>query len=287
LNRIYAPAVLFIISAAPLRWRSGEQQEASLPFLSDQRRYLMIDHVKELAREIAQATPAHKDIFTTLKVLPVELDKLNPEDFEPGARAEFVKVREKAKAIAAKDSIIWGQDKIPDFGHRVAKVLDSYQAAGSHKVKRSFTGIANPDLRAIVERDYLEFKAKLLPAAAWKSAVILAGSIIEAILYDRLTRDAASKSQAMACPAAPKNKQGQVFDIETEADNWKLFKIIDVVFALHILPKARENVFDHVLRDYRNFVHPRVEIKAKYSVDEGEARLSEGALEVVISELKL
>ncbi len=48
----------------------------------------------------------------------------------------------------------------------------------------------------------------------------------------------------------------------------------------------RTEPIDQVLRDYRNFVHPKKELKAQHSCDEAEAFMSVGALEGVCNILK-
>src|SRR5262249_46969295 len=138
-----------------------------------------------------------------------------------------------------------------------------------------------------VERDYRELAVCLLPGGAWKSAVVLAGSILEAILYDQLTRDAARVAAAMASPKAPRKKGGVVKDItqDTAEAEWRLSDLIDVCVDLTILPQARADTIDQVLRDYRNFVHPRKELKAAHPCAEAEATLAKGALDAVCNHL--
>jgi hypothetical protein len=53
----------------------------------------------------------------------------------------------------------------------------------------------------------------LFPGAAWKSLGVMAGSIMEAILYGLLPRDINRIKQAMADANAPKKKGGVVKDI--------------------------------------------------------------------------
>jgi hypothetical protein len=168
---------------------------------------------------------------------------------------------------------------------RVVAVLNSYSGQGAQALPRSFAFVHNADLRAIVERDYAELSHVLFPEGAWKSVVIMAGSILEAILYDLLVQDA---PRAMASPEAPKKKGGLVKDItqNTAADEWKLTDLIEVAVDLAFLPKERADTIDQVLRDYRNFVHPRKELKAAHPCTEAEALLAKGALDGVYNHLK-
>src|SRR4029453_3890633 len=72
-----------------------------------------------------------------------------------------------------------------------------YGGEGSHVEKRTFDWVKNKALRMIVERDYKELMLKVYPSGAWKMTVVAAGSILEAILYDLLTRDARRVRAAM------------------------------------------------------------------------------------------
>jgi hypothetical protein len=51
------------------------------------------------------------------------------------------------------------------------------------------------------------------------------------------------------------------------------------------LPEERGDTIDQVLRDYRNFVHPRKELKAAHQCTEAEAYVARGALDGVCNHL--
>ncbi len=62
--------------------------------------------------------------------------------------------------------------------------------------------------------------------------------------------------------------------------------LIKVAADLNLIPKERAVAIDQVVRDYRNFVHPRKEIKAKHPCVEAEAMLAKGALDAVCNHLQ-
>ena len=128
-----------------------------------------------------------------------------------------------------------------------------------------------------MERDYRELSLILLPGGAWKSVVVMSGSILEAILYDQLTKDMPTQSQAMASSAAPPK------DITKGA--WGLHELIRVALDLKILRADRVNSIDQILRGYRNYVHPKKEIRSAHPCTEAEAFLSRGALDSVCNHL--
>jgi hypothetical protein len=213
-----------------------------------------------------------------------EVRRLDPRDFLPDSRYEFV--------VARLDLELWlNQRKPGDTGSfvnqfnqepqsrgairsllkRIVAVLDKYGGEGWRAQTRSFSFIKDDDLRQIIERDYKELVLVLFPGGAWKSTVIMAGSILEAILFDVLASDPATKTKALASGAAPKGPM----------EDWRLEYLIKVASDVGALPAKRAMTFDQVLRDYRNFVHPKKEIKSGHPCREGEAQLAIGGLNAV------
>jgi hypothetical protein len=91
----------------------------------------------------------------------------------------------------------------------------------------------------------------------------------------------------MASKEAPRKRGGLVRDItnDTAEDEWKLVDLINVAVDMDLLRRQRADTIDQVLRDYRNFVHPRKEIKADHPCTEAEATLAKGALDAVCNHL--
>ena len=166
---------------------------------------------------------------------------------------------------------------------RLSTVLESYLGPDVRMRVRGFPYIRDPDLHHIVERDYHELTVKLFPTETWKSVVIIAGSILEALLYDLLTRDAARVTAAMAAKAAPKKKTATAMVVRdilstSSDDEWTLNSLIEVADQLKLLPAEWKASVQAVLRDFRNCVHPRRELKMPDKITQGEAFQSVGAL---------
>jgi hypothetical protein len=207
------------------------------------------------------------------------LEVLDPRDFDPDVQDEFMQARADIRLFAA----------IPGYGRDVKQILkalssllDKYRGEGSHRVRRSFAFISDAKLREIIERDYSELSRILYPAGAWKSTVIMAGSVVEAILYDLMTADSAKQAKAMASGKAPKVKGGTKDIMDGD---WKLHNLIEVATDIGLLPVDSEETFDRLLRDYRNFVHPKVEIRAGYPCGEPQAMMAKGALDAICDHL--
>jgi len=65
----------------------------------------------------------------------------------------------------------------------------------------------------------------------------------------------------------------------------KLADFIKVAADLGIISKSNEDSIDEVFREYRNYIHPRVEVQKKVPITEGHAMTSLGTLEVIIDKL--
>jgi hypothetical protein len=248
----------------------------------------MVAYIIQIAKEIVTAATAPCDVermFTLIRVLPEELNRLDPRDFLSSARYDFVLARASARQWGAATNFNFSEavhaPVIKQMAGRVVSTLEHYGGDGSRVVSRSFAFIKDSDLRQIIERDYRELRLKVFPSRAWKSTVIMAGSIVEAILFDQLACDPA---KAKASKRAPKDKTGTVLDLV--AGDWKFIALIEVSADIGILPADRAKSFDQVLRDYRNFVHPKKELRARHPCTEAEALMSVGALEGVCNILK-
>jgi len=61
-------------------------------------------------------------------------------------------------------------------------------------------------------------------------------------------------------------------------DQWTLNNYIEVADELGLLPEGWKASIQAVLRDFRNYVHPRQEIKMTDKITEGEAYQAVGCL---------
>jgi hypothetical protein len=248
----------------------------------------MVEYIKQYIEILERAISSGQkteiiSVSSGAKELSSELHRLDPRDFEPVAQAEILRVRANLAHLVAVPSYPGGvSDNV--FQQHLAqakRVLDSYRGAGSGGVSRQFAFLSSKDLRPIVERDYAELRIKLFPSGAWKSVVIIAGSILEAILFDRLS-DAKWNSKALANANVPKTKSGS----QIPMDDWKLANLIQVAVNIDLLPRNPADTIHQVLREYRNFVHPKAEIRAAHPCTEAEAMLAVGALDSVCNYLE-
>lgn len=239
-------------------------------------------HIRQIASDIITNSRQnnHGTVTTLVRALGDEINRLDVKDFVPEAQSRFISVRDRVRRWATETT--WTPEKytaLPVMAQDVCSILELYAGEGSRGVTRSFVFVSDPHLRTIVERDYGELSLILFPSGAHKSTVVMAGSILEAILQDQLTKDTTAKSKALAAKSAPKNK-------DLSKGEWRLRDLIEVSAELGLLPADRANSIDQILRDYRNFVHPMKEIRGAHPCTEAEAQMAKGALDSVCNYFK-
>ncbi len=260
----------------------------------------MAEHIVTVAQMVKEYVGKWEDVDVWRKIIPRcevivdEMKQLQPRNFAPDAQTDFVIVRQELDEFHRQliDRTVLSSFLNSDRGDaryragliakmdRVISVMEKYGGEDRASIRR-FPFIKDADLRQIVERDYTEVKGKSYPARAWKSTVIMAGSIAEAMLFDVLFSDPARKASAFASPEAP--KKGGCIQPENE---WRLASLFAVAVDLGIVPKGRGATLDEVLRDYRNFVHPKKEIKAAHPCGEAEAGLAISGLDALCNFLE-
>ena len=202
------------------------------------------------------------------------------DDFA-GLRQVDAKVREGQMIIAA----------LPGFGERLAKEMEADEdfLANSRRVRLEALGnycrsaerflsagvmrpekkklfkapntahltAVFPQLDEVIQERWLEAQ-RCQHASAYFAAVVLMGSILEALL---LARVHLSPAEANRASAAPKNRSGSVLAFH----DWSLSSLIDVAAELRWIKVDRKS-FGHALRDSRNVIHPwyHVQVQADY-----------------------
>lgn len=135
----------------------------------------------------------------------------------------------------------------------------------------------DPDVYNIIQ-DRLEEARKCLSVEAYLSAVIMCGSVLEAVLLGAANRN----PQKFNCsPASPKNKKDNTVKPFRE---WSLMELINVARDVGLL-KAEAQSFSHGLRDFRNYIHPAKQAASDFSPRKQTAKLCLDALEVALADV--
>jgi len=142
--------------------------------------------------------------------------------------------------------------------------------------------IKNSELRAIAERDLGSLSAARR-ADEVKVALVLAGSIIEAILVDIVSQNPTeSEAAARGIP--------QLRNLPTDMSRWTLVQMISVCGpqGLRVLSDKTKDIANTV-RDWRNFVHPEKERAETRNnpLKPSDAAMAEALVEKVIDEVRL
>lgn len=146
------------------------------------------------------------------------------------------------------------------------------QTAESPALKiKGFNFVKDSTLTSILERDYLEIQRNLI-SDNWKSTILLCGGSIEAILLDLLSSNSAAVDASIKRPKEP------------DLRRWDLNDLIEVGVDSGLVGKELAKL-SHSVREYRNLIHPGVEVRSGLKVEPEEARIAVEVLNILIREL--
>ncbi len=109
------------------------------------------------------------------------------------------------------------------------------------------------------------------------AVVILCGSILEGLLLGVASRRVGDFNQAAS---AAKSKSGAVLPLQ----DWRLYQLIDAAHDVGLLSLDVKK-FGHVLRDFRNYIHPFEQVSCKFNPDKHAAQISLQVLLAAIASL--
>lgn len=138
----------------------------------------------------------------------------------------------------------------------------------SLKLEPEFSALINSRLEEI--EICIKYKAPL-------AAIFLIGSVLESILL-LLTINYPKKYGSANC--APKDKTGKVVSFK----DWTLNNLIDVSAELGVM-NPDTKYFSQGIREYRNFIHPNLQLKQKFSPTMDTARITYHALSISIDQI--
>lgn len=128
-----------------------------------------------------------------------------------------------------------------------------------------FSFIFDDEFREIFIADYIEMNS-CAEAKAWKSVMIMSGSIIEALLIDSLVNSNIKEY--------PKSKLLKI----------DLNKAITLCSENGILSDKAKNLSD-VVRNYRNLIHPGKVIRMQENPSEQDATIAKSLVDIILREL--
>ena len=145
----------------------------------------------------------------------------------------------------------------------------------AHWATKDLSFIHDPQLRVILERDLQEL-AELNPDVQPKCVTVLCGGVSEGILLDALT---VNLEAALATKAAKGRKR------ELTDWGWTLGVFIKVASEMDLVTPGTIKLLGDVVKDFRNLIHPGVEIREGYNIRPSEAKGALALLEGLIADL--
>jgi hypothetical protein len=106
-----------------------------------------------------------------------------------------------------------------------------------------------------------------LEAKAYKSVLVLSGSIIEALLLEFLLNN------------PPKGYT------KSKVDKLRFFELIDLSESINLISKTTKDL-STVIREYRNYIHPSKELRSESDINEDKAIIASRLVNMVISSVK-
>ena len=215
-------------------------------------------------REVDAKVRDAKHVFASIEGLPPKfIDEMsaNP-DFQMQSR----RVRLEALAGYVRSAI-----KFAEFGALVPPEKVVHPSPNVSKITAQM-----PMLEVIIDRRWREAQ-KCMHAECFTAAIVMMGSILEALLLARAMLSAPIASQSVK---APKNRSGQAIAVQ----DWNLSALIDVSVDVGWI-KTDRGKFSHALRKSRNVVHPWVEVTMRADFDLATCRTSWEVLVASVDDL--
>lgn len=237
--------------------------KSALTEIADPRGFAKVDDYSGL-REVDAKVREVRMILEGVDGLPGSLVELmsNDLDFQANSR----RVRLEALAGYIKSAL-----KFIDTGAFQKPIKQIHAPPDLSKLTSTV-----PGLKEEIDRRWCEAQ-KCVHIAAYTSAIILMGSILEGLL---LARAQLSASVAYQSPHAPKGKDGKAVAIH----NWTLNTLIEVAADVGWI-KTDRGKFSHALRESRNVVHPWQAVMSRANFDDSTCKTSWSVLDASVGDL--
>ncbi len=253
----------------------------------------LIVHIVDRAFPWAKQADCSTDVMTFLQAPAVSgivhlLDQLPDEllSVEPSVYADFILAREALRHESAaftsgtKEARPWprpgDRNALCFVRHVMNTCPDEAPAAGTNEL----AFIEDQELRGALRLDLGAVESSL-HNGEWKSATILAGSLVEAfLLWATGQHDRSQITAALKKIAGQFNKQLDA----TELENWDLIHYIEVARELNRITEETA-AQARIAKDFRNLIHPGRERRKKMRCDRGTARSAAAAVDLVLRDL--
>ncbi|MCY4657786.1 MAG: hypothetical protein OXC80_13355 [Gammaproteobacteria bacterium] len=175
----------------------------------------------------------------------------------------LTKVREITHRLTNNHNVVMSSRSVDDFLAREFTIPDLEKLP----VDLSISNII---------RSRLDEAQSVLRVGACLSAIILWGSVLEAVLLGSAQEDPVRFNKAKASP--------KTLGTVKPFNNWNLSQFIDVAYEIGIIgPDVKE--FSQGLREFRNFIHPKKQLESNFKPDDHTAGISFQVLKAALADL--
>ena len=134
----------------------------------------------------------------------------------------------------------------------------------------------SPELESVVQLRIDEIH-KTENAEAALSSIFLAGSTLEGVLLNTATL---YSYEFVSANASPKDKNGKVKPLP----EWGLSGFIDTAYELGFIGLDVQK-FSHVLRDFRNYIHPYQQAQSQFDPDSHTSEICAQVLKAAVADI--
>lgn len=117
-------------------------------------------------------------------------------------------------------------------------------------------------------------------AGAPLASIFMCGSVLEGILLNIALKSPAAFNQARSSPKSKDTQKVKPFQ------DWTLANLIDVAHEVGLL-RLDVKKFSHVMRDFRNYIHPYEQMVSRFNPDKHTAEICLQVLRAAIAGLKV
>lgn len=109
---------------------------------------------------------------------------------------------------------------------------------------------------------------RCIACSASLSATVMMGGLLESLLLARINSSPAKPSVFTAVGAPRDSKTGKTLPLP----NWKLIHMVEVGHELKWISKSAKDI-GHVLREFRNYIHPEKEFTDNVTISQDDATM--------------
>lgn len=189
---------------------------------------------------------------TILRLVNLREYKTNKEFLKKALEAmnDILAIEELKIGFRGTNPILLRSDPI-DFEKEFNKTIDSSESTFLNKQFSEDIKINDLKLDSVIT-EYLQERIEEIQSSPKHktplSTIFLLGSTLEGILLAIAIKN---KDKFTKAKSAPKNKSSHMLNIY----DWKLYSLIDVAHEVGFIDQDVKK-FSHVLRDFRNYIHP-------------------------------